>query len=608
MVAGAGSGKTTSLIKALSGILKTHGEHLRSRRQKVACITYTDIAAGEIWADVGNNPLVHVSTIHSFLWSTVKHFQPDIKNWVSVRIEDKIADFKEKAANFGTRVQQKTKDKNRRDTIRYENQRGRIQAVPSFKYGTGSDYANGILGHDDVIKIGTTFLTGRPLIRQILSQQFPFLFVDESQDTFESVVESLKAVGRAHKNSFCLGFFGDPMQQIYNTGIGTIPPDEGWEEITKPENFRCPQSVLSVSNAIRRDGDGLKQVARKTIQHEGKTVHVPGTAILFIASTKADRDKTIAEIRALVAIETKDSGWVSISKNDPVKVLVIVHRMAAKRLGFGDIYSALNDSAPDQFKNGFLDASAWPLRPFTSFLLPLVIEACAANEFGVMEILRKQCKQLRPEVIQKKNVAEVLASLRKHTQHFQKMLAEDSKATVSEVLNYLTEADLIELDPRLLSYVTEKEVAEEPAKEEQDQDEDELSKEIASMEAFLQCPARQFLGYSTYIQEQSPFSTQQGIKGAEFERVLVILDDDEGTHVQFSYDKYFGLKELSDKEQENRREGKETSVERTRRLFYVCCTRAKKDLVVVYFVDRPAAAREKILALKLFPPESVKIV
>ena len=30
--------------------------------------------------------------------------------------------------------------------------------------------------------------------------------------------------------------------------------------------------------------------------------------------------------------------------------------MAAKRLGFGDLYAALNDKAPDKFKNGF---SGW---------------------------------------------------------------------------------------------------------------------------------------------------------------------------------------------------------------------------------------------------------
>lgn len=57
MVAGAGSGKTTSLIKALSAIVDLHAAGLKSRRQRIACITYTDVAAQEIWADVGNNPL-----------------------------------------------------------------------------------------------------------------------------------------------------------------------------------------------------------------------------------------------------------------------------------------------------------------------------------------------------------------------------------------------------------------------------------------------------------------------------------------------------------------------------------------------------------------------
>ncbi|MGI4800830.1 MAG: hypothetical protein ACRYG8_43775 [Janthinobacterium lividum] len=39
MVAGAGSGKTTSLIKALGTVVSTHSDILRSRRQWVACIT-----------------------------------------------------------------------------------------------------------------------------------------------------------------------------------------------------------------------------------------------------------------------------------------------------------------------------------------------------------------------------------------------------------------------------------------------------------------------------------------------------------------------------------------------------------------------------------------
>ena len=127
------------------------------------------------------------------------------------------------------------------------------------------------------------------------------------------------------------------------------------------------------------------------------------------------------------------------------------------------------------------------------------------------------------------------------------------------------------------------------------------------MDNFLVCPASQFWGYYKYVNNDSPFSTQQGIKGAEFERVLVILDDDEGTHVQFSYDKYLGIKPLSEKDEVNRREGNETAVERTRRLFYVCCTRAMKDLIVVLFTADVAVAQRQITALGLFPANAIHL-
>ncbi len=87
MVAGAGSGKTTSIVKALDHLRKTRGAHLRQRAQKVACITYTEVAVDEIWGDVGNDPLFHVSTIHSFLWAALRPFQADIALWVDRRID-----------------------------------------------------------------------------------------------------------------------------------------------------------------------------------------------------------------------------------------------------------------------------------------------------------------------------------------------------------------------------------------------------------------------------------------------------------------------------------------------------------------------------------------
>ena len=185
-------------------------------------------------------------------------------------------------------------------------------------------------------------------------------------------------------------------------------------------------------------------------------------------------------------------------------------------------------------------------------------------------------------------------------------------ATNGDVLHLIHKSEVILLDQRILSYLNlppQREIEREnkPNETETEEDEVELTKEVTAMDAFLACPASQFWGYYKYVNDDSPFSTQQGIKGAEFERVLVVLDDDEGTHMQFSYDKYLGIKPLSERDETNRREGKETAVERTRRLFYVCCTRAMKDLIVVLFTGDIATAKRQIRALDLFPDESIHL-
>jgi DNA helicase II / ATP-dependent DNA helicase PcrA len=175
------------------------------------------------------------------------------------------------------------------------------------------------------------------------------------------------------------------------------------------------------------------------------------------------------------------------------------------------------------------------------------------------------------------------------------------------VLEHMRDTGLITLDPRVLSYLE----ADSPSPPEQggdqpahDDDEDALL-EMSAMDRFLACKASEFLNYKVYVNELSPFSTQQGIKGAEFDRVLVIADDAESSHFQFSYDKYFGIKELSTSDRKNLEDGNETQVERTRRLFYVCCTRAMSDLVVILFADDVVTAETAVRAMNLFPADQI---
>jgi DNA helicase-2/ATP-dependent DNA helicase PcrA len=186
MIAGAGSGKTTSLVKALAHLERTKGTFLRKRGMRIACITFTQVAVEEIRGDVGNATLFHVSTIHSFLWTLVHSFQEDIREWVASRIAERIAEAEEHANRPRTRSTTRTRIAE--DIARYRTQLAQLPRVKKFNYGTGSSYGEGLLGHDDILRIGPALIEMYPLLRTIVAQRFPYIFVDESQDTNPEVV------------------------------------------------------------------------------------------------------------------------------------------------------------------------------------------------------------------------------------------------------------------------------------------------------------------------------------------------------------------------------------------------------------------------------------
>jgi DNA helicase-2/ATP-dependent DNA helicase PcrA len=579
----------------------------------VACITYTEVAAGEIWKDVGSDALVHVSTIHSFMWLLAKPFQSDIRTWVSRRILEKIEALERKQAEYGARVQQRTKDKDSRDLVRLRRQSARVSTVRSFRYGTGSDYAKGILGHDDILKLVSSLIADRRLFRTLLARQFPFVFVDESQDTTTEVVEALKIVEREAGVPFCLGFFGDPMQRIYATGTGLVEAERNWIDIPKPENFRCSTKVLALANAIRSGGDDLVQVSGERLGPEGTVPTPAGNAYLFILPADGTRDTNLNLVRGWMAGHTGDDQWRPGADDQArVKLLVIVHQMAARRLGFGDLYSALNSSAPSAFKDGFLDGTAWPISPCVKFLIPIAIAHAGGKKLEVMRLVREHSPLFDKDSLLGVDIAERLKTVGALVASIADAISGASAATIGDLLRLVHAGDLLSFDPRLVSYLDPDSIgAAEPLldqredQDDEDREQDESDKELASMDAFLACPASQLFAYQAYISERSPFRTQQGIKGAEFARVLVVLDDAESTHPQFSYEKYLGLKGLSDKDREHIAAGEETTVDRTRRLFYVSCTRALRDLAVVLFTADPERAEAHVRQLNLFEDDAI---
>lgn len=596
MVAGAGSGKTTSLVKALAQIECTQGPDLRRNGQKVACITYTEVAVEEIRGDVGNDDLFHVSTIHSFLWTVIKPFQSNIRHWVSNRLRQKIDEEQEKIEKPRTR--EATKVRAAENIERYTRQLAEICSVKSFRYGTGSDYSNGVLGHSDILRIGPDFIAGHALMKAVLTRRFPVIFVDESQDTDPVFVDALRQVARTVPLDFCVGFFGDPVQKIYMQGAGEIPTEAGWSTLTKPENFRCPQAVLRVINRIRAEDDQLEQTRGRRIVVNGEDVPVEGSARVLILPADERRQERLAEARQWLADQDVDRAWLEDTDEEALRLLVLVHRMAATRLGFPNLYGALNDKSPENLKSGLIDGTAWVVRPFLTYILPMVLARHEGLEFEIMRLLRKHCPQLQPDVLAAVDTAGLLSGLQSQIDELVTMLDVRSGVRVGDIVCFIRDNNLMAFDDRFIELIEMYEGTVEPIV-------DPASDNAALR--FMHCDASELWGYRKYIEKMSPFATQQGIKGAEFDKVIVVVDDEEGRTSTFSYSKYFGVTEPSDTDRANIAAGKDSVIDRTRRLFYVCCSRALSDLAVVMFTDDTARMHEALLAKNFFDPECIHI-
>ncbi len=113
---------------------------------------------------------------------------------------------------------------------------------------------------------------------------------------------------------------------------------------------------------------------------------------------------------------------------------------------------------------------------------------------------------------------------------------------------------------------------------------DRQTERATAIDKFLNAPFSQVEPFATYMAGKAHFDTHQGVKGLEFERVMVIMDDEEARGFLFKYEDLFGGKAAGDK-----------TVEGTRRLLYVTCSRAKQSLALVAYTGAPDRVRSFVL-------------
>jgi len=133
-------------------------------------------------------------------------------------------------------------------------------------------------------------------------------------------------------------------------------------------------------------------------------------------------------------------------------------------------------------------------------------------------------------------------------------------------------------------------------------------KKVVALRKALSVPFDELERYSAYVTGNTKFATHQGIKGLEFPRVMVVMDDVEARGFLFSYEKLLGAKAKTDTDIKNEREGRDTSIMRTTRLFYVACTRAQKSLAVVAYSEDINAVKSTAISNGWFTEEEIHIV
>lgn len=593
LYAGAGSGKTRSLVKVLDDFRNSQGNILRTRRQKIATITYTNAACDEIRFRLDNDTLFHVSTIHSFAWELIRHYTVDIKEWLKVNLAAELAEL-ETLLTKGRKDTKTSIDRQKKIASKTKRLEDLVQ-VTKFTYNPNSNsLTKDSLNHSEVIKICAAFISTNELMQSILITQYPILFIDESQDTKKELIDAILILQTKNSTKCSVGLFGDTMQRIYSDGKKNIEYElpKDWITPAKKINHRCPKRVVELLNKIRSYVDSNIQLPRVD--------SLDGKLKLFIVDAAITGKKEVEESIFHKMYEiTDDKKW--IGDQQEIKTLTLEHHMAAKRMGFENLFMPLYFL--DQ--TSLLDGSLKGIKFFTHFILPLVHAFKNNDEFAIMNIIKQHSSSLNSELLKvSKNQIEEIEKAEINVKELLSLWKDDNDPKLIDILYSVDKSNLFPI-PNLLKTISSRTQEEQILEA---LDEEIADKSIQAWDKALEARFSEIESYNKYVTGKAQFGTHQGVKGLEFERVLVVLDDFDARGFLFNYEKLFGAKELSKSDLKNIKEGKETTVDRTRRLFYVACSRAKESLAIVLYSNDIDKIYSFIIKEKWFIEEEIEII
>ena len=625
--AGAGSGKTYSLIQSIKYIINMYGEILKENNQKVLCITYTNVAADEIKERLGNTSVVEVSTIHDCVWKIIKPYQKQLVEIHQTKIKDEIKKLEKNLLIEIWAKKYRDLPKEQREQFRnmindnkqiyYNHKNDRsvefrgalpeitktfpdiISNLTNFKkivdgilklekyqetaqrISTGekkfknieydSRYNNDKLekmkiSHDTLLDYMNKIVDQNVILKQIICDLYPFILVDEYQDTDYKVVETLNSLDEySHhiKHDIFVAYFGDVKQNIYGTGVGSKFSNyhKNLVKIEKTFNRRSAKEIIAVANKIRNDDLHLETIYD----------NFPIGSISFF-NMNIDRQDFIKE---------HIDKW-KITEKNKLHCFELTNEFVAKQSGFANFYD-------------FFKSSSWYKRGKNYEFLRDHILSLDTKKLGEVQSLLFRILDFRYKVNHDKTmVQEVIVSkdiniskLRKLVAKIKNIKGDTLKAYIESMLNQYNKTDgdydkclnyVLNSDNRTYIEIENFILNKLFLFNEHDEQTDEYIKESKDkVKNFLNIDIEEFDMWYEYILDKSTSSviyhTYHGTKGLEFKNVIIFMSAKFGKDNDY-FSRLFKVLPL-----------KEETEEEARNLLYVAVTRAILNLSILYFDD-----------------------
>lgn len=530
--AGAGAGKTYSLIESIGYLISHKANLLLNNRQQIACITYTNVAKDEIKDRTDHNPVIFSDTIHAFCWNILQPYQVKLREYIPELGEK----WKQRIANSSLNINN--------HIVKYD------LGFPSINEKEIT------LHHDDVVLLMSIMLS-YPKFQKQLRSKFPIIFIDEYQDTDRNLAESIIANLIDNDSGVMVGFFGDHWQKIYGkSACGLISSIKGKIiEIGKKANFRSDKNIVQCLNRMRPDlpqavsNPDSKGVIRVFHSNNWSGVRRDGKGGGHWKGDLPESD--VRDYISKIKAQMVEDGW-DLSP-EKTKILFLTNNNIASEQGFknlADYFFYTDDYLKKNDK-------------YIKFFLEVVEPALFAYE-------HKQYGELLQ--IKKGNYSQLKCQFDKTTwlRNLDRAFQIKSTGTIGDMLDLLMETNI----PQISSKVKDSEIKLKNLVLQLPEGLDEAkSIFVSKLSKFRSISYQELSCLGAYIDDKTPFSTQHGVKGAQFDNVLVICG--RGWN-QYNWNQMLEWMDGSYPAE------KQDTFERNRNLFYVSCSRAKHNLTLLF--------------------------